>query len=152
MFYDNDIRFALYASLKTKVTEFVFFNFIIYPHRVFVKHKNKKITPHIKYGVIAKTELVCRIRKQSKVTGTLDSNREVTLVSCTSACYTARKNLSSLRHITAKMCNVFIVNMFNLVNTKSANFLARLSAAVVWSFCHSEVLLSNENYFKSLIV
>lgn len=54
-----------------------------------------KKTPYKCTVLKAVIKLVSCVRKQSKVTSTLDSNCKLTLMSCASTCYTARKNLSS---------------------------------------------------------
>ena len=77
-----------------------------------------------------------------KITLILKSTLAVALMSCAGACYTAGKNLASLRHIAAETRDILVINTLNLIYAKAANLLAGLSAAAVWSVCHGEVLLS----------
>jgi hypothetical protein len=63
-------------------------------------------------------------------------------MSCAGTSYTAGKDLSSLGHITAKTRNILVIDMLYLINAESANLLAALSATVVRSVSHFEVLLS----------
>ena len=64
------------------------------------------------------------------MTRTLDRSCEVTLMSCACACYTAGKDLSSLRQVTADAVYILVVDMLYLINAEGANFLAAFSASV----------------------
>ena len=76
------------------------------------------------------------------MTRTLDGSCEVTLMSRAGTGYTSGQNLASLGHITAKTRDILVIDVLYLVNAESANLLAALSATVVRSVSHFEVLLS----------
>ncbi len=82
------------------------------------------------------------------MTRTLDCCCEVALMSCACAGYTAGKDLASLRHITAETSDILVINMLDLIYAKAANLFAGLSAAVVWSVCHSDVSPFVRSYNK----
>ena len=66
---------------------------------------------------------VGNVRKQSHVTSALDSGRQGTLMLSAGAGHTAGKDLGALGDELAELCNVLVVDGFNLVCTEKANLL-----------------------------
>ena len=89
---------------------------------------------------------VSRIRQDSKVTRTLDSRCELSLMVCASACYSSGKNLSSVRSETAKLSCILIVDCVDLFNAEGAYLSAVPSVAGTGLIkCHLYFLQSNQN-------
>ena len=63
-------------------------------------------------------------RKQGNLTRTLDRDGQLTLMIGTSTGHTAGQDLSTLGKVSAKLRSVFIIDMLNLIDTKSAYFSA----------------------------
>lgn len=79
------------------------------------------------------------------MTSTLDSDRQATLVVCTSSRNSSGQDLSSFRNKTAKLGNILVIDIFRLVHAEAANFSAALASAAavisLRSVCHCESLL-----------
>jgi hypothetical protein len=74
-------------------------------------------------------ESVAAEGKQCKMTRTLDSDGQLTLMMCASTGYSAGENLRSLRNKAAKLGNIFIIDCVDLINTKTANLFTGLTSA-----------------------
>ena len=62
------------------------------------------------------------------MTCTFDSNGQLTLMACTGTGDSARNNFRSLRQISSQLRHIFIIDLFNFVDTELANFFAAFSA------------------------
>lgn len=74
------------------------------------------------------------------MTGTLDGDRQLTLMTGTGAGHTAGQDLGALGNEAAQSGNILVINGFHLVNAEAADLSAALaSTAVLVSFCHGKV-------------
>ena len=77
------------------------------------------------------------------MTCTLDSLGQLTLMLCTGAGHTTRKDLAALRHVSLELCGILVINRIDLIYTESANLSAATTAAIraIFSFffshCHN---------------
>ena len=72
---------------------------------------------------------VARKGKKSKMTRTLDRNGQLALMRGARSGNSARQNFRSFRDKAAKLCYIFVIDVFHSVNTKSANLFAAFSCA-----------------------
>lgn len=74
--------------------------------------------------------LLCSKRQQCDIARPLDCHSHLALMLCTVARDAARQDLAALRRETAKLCNILVIDMLNLVYAKRADLSARPSASV----------------------
>lgn len=67
--------------------------------------------------------LIANVRKQSNLTGALDSRVQLALVLCTSAGNTTGKDLCTLGNELSQLCNILVINGVDLVYAENANLL-----------------------------
>lgn len=106
----------------------VFFDFVFFP---FALIHNKKIS---RVKTRDKSKSIVYIRKQSNLTGTLDSGCQLALMSSAGACCTARKYLSTLRNKLAKTGYILVIYGFNAIYAKMTHFFVRFSASRAFIF------------------
>jgi len=73
--------------------------------------------------------LICSKRQKSDVAGALNGYRDLTLMFCAISGNAAGQNFSALGNETAQFSRVFVINLFDFIHAKSANFSARASAS-----------------------
>ena len=78
---------------------------------------------------------------KSYVTGTFDSCCKLSLMLCTSTCYTTGKNLRSVGSVLIELVYVLVINALNFINTEGTNLLAAFSVrtAVVLIISHYKI-------------
>jgi len=72
--------------------------------------------------------LVVCVRNKCDVSCTLNSNSKLSLMLCASTCDSSGKDLCALREHSAILCDILIIDMFDLIYTKAASFLLHLLA------------------------
>ncbi len=68
------------------------------------------------------------VGNECKVSRSLNSKGELSLVACTGTGYSAGKNLSSLGEILAETKGILVIDVIDFICTESANFLSSLVA------------------------
>lgn len=63
------------------------------------------------------------------MTCAFDCNRQLALMACAGTGNSAGNNLRSVRKVSSELCNVFVVDMFDFVNTEGTDFFTASSAA-----------------------
>lgn len=74
-------------------------------------------------------------RKQCKLTCSLDSECEISLMLCAVACYAAGKNLSSFGNVLLKCSHIFIIYRFCLLAAEYADFASSVEASHLSGAC-----------------
>ena len=74
--------------------------------------------------------LLCSKRQQCDIARPLDCHGHLALMLCTVAGNATGQDLAALRRETAKLCNILVINMLNLVYAKRADLPARPPASV----------------------
>ncbi len=85
---------------------------------------------HILLHPLFAIRLVCCVRKQSDSSGPFNSNRQFTLVFSANAGDTARQDFATFGRKTAELCNVFVIDLFSMIDTEAAYFSSRFSRAI----------------------
>lgn len=88
------------------------------------KQKALRIFPK-RFPLQQKAILITDIWQQCNVSCTLNGSRQLTLMECTCAGYSARQNLCALCHALSQSCNVLIIDALNVINTEHTNLSAR---------------------------
>ena len=78
------------------------------------------------------------VGKKSKMTSTLDSGCQLSLMLCANACYTARKDFTSLGSVAAELTGILVVDVLGFFYAERTDLLATFShAAAFFSIvCH----------------
>ena len=69
-------------------------------------------------------ELVAHVGHQSHITGTLDGNRQLTLMESTGTGHTAGNDLSALAHVLAQAGQILVINVLNAIDAEASNLFA----------------------------
>ena len=75
--------------------------------------------------------LVSNVRKQSDVTGTLNCERQLTLMLGAGTGRAAGQNLAALGHVAAELSSIFVVDKSASIGTELANLSALVVLCVV---------------------
>ena len=81
---------------------------------------------------------VCYVGQQGDLAGTLDSDRQLTLMGSAGTGGTAGQDLAALGQVTAKLHSVFEIDVRHLINSEGANLLALARMNTIIRHCHSE--------------
>jgi hypothetical protein len=91
----------------------------------------------IRTGFLLETS-VCYVGQQGDLAGTLDSDRQLTLMGSAGTGGTAGQDLAALGQVTAKLHSVFEIDVRHLINAEGANLLALARMNTIIRHCHSE--------------
>ena len=91
--------------------------------------KNCSFSVH--FGNANAARLVADVGHQSHVAGTLDGNRQLTLMESAGTGHTAGNDLGALAHVLAQAGQILVIDVLDAVNAEGANLLA----AMLKPFC-----------------
>ena len=91
----------------------------------------------IRTGFLLETS-VCYVGQQGDLAGTLDSDRQLTLMGSAGTGGTAGQDLAALGQVTAKLHSVFEIDVRHLINAEGANLLALARMNTLIRQCQSE--------------
>ena len=96
-------------------------------------------------------ELVLYVRHKCNVTCSLDRYSERSLMLCTVACDSSRKDLTSLRDVSLELVYILLIDLVVLFTTENANFFSSAHAA---SSLHRSIasILIECHYYSSFSV
>ena len=105
-----------------------------FPTKSIFFEKKKKKTPPGNPQRLKLYILFANIWQECNVPCTFYSYSKLSLVTSTSACYSARNNFCPVREESPQSWNIFVVDVFDFIHAKCANFFSWFSGTFFHSF------------------